>query len=159
MLASALLYIIGLGLSLSKVYFDVQVVGFFTYNIIVPLLADLTCFVVILFGLLKKLLMISSYLAILNVLFLDVIMALNGKGSSLLACNATGWCDTSVSITCDGTLSEHNWTGVAYLTGCGIKIMAATFIAREVYVIYKKSKPETKVQPEQENREKNNEKE
>ena len=54
------------------------------------------------------------------------------KGSAQLACDATGYCDISVNIVCS-KLSTKQYLGILYLVGVGIKIMAATFIARVIY--------------------------
>ena len=133
MLIGVLGFLIGLGLTLMKSYSDAGEVGFGYYKVLLSFLPDLVLVIGVVVGLKKSWRRFSFYLALSSVILFYGMLALNGKGSSQLACSATGYCDNSVVIVCS-KLSNKPYVGILYLVGEGIKIMASTYIAKMIFV-------------------------
>ena len=143
MILGIVLYLIGLMFSLTKTYYDIKTVGIGNYKISVTLIPDILLLLAIVSSAKNSWRRLSFIMASISVIYFDVVLAFNGKGSSILACQAIPVCDASMSITC-GTLDIYQWTGVLYMIGMGIKILTSTYIARCIYAM----PDSTKVNPD-----------
>ena len=139
MILEILGYLLGLGFCLSKVYYDIQTVGLGDYRIISTLMPDLIVLASILLYCCKSTKFVSFLLCLCSVGYFYVVLAFNGMGSSILACQASGICEITVAIVCQN-LSTNQWIGAMYLFGTGIKIMNSTLLAKNIYSNYERIK-------------------
>jgi hypothetical protein len=133
MVIEFILYTIALGMTLYKVYYDISVVGFFTYNIILPLVPDLLIVLTFLISFKSSCLKVCRYSSVISVVYFYFVLGFNGKGSAMVACSTTGLCDTTVNIICSNLTTNGN-IGILYLLGTGIKITTSTLMTRAIYI-------------------------
>lgn len=131
MFKGILAYVAGLGLCTTKSYYDVKTVGMGDSRVIVALLPDVLLIISVILSFKKSFQRFSYWSTVVTLIYFYVVLGFNGKGSSVMACNASGLCNQSIDITCKDN-DGSDYVGILYLLGCAIKIMATTFIAKKI---------------------------
>jgi hypothetical protein len=131
------IYLLGVSLTMIKVYYDSQTVSGYENKLIISLMADLLLILSVIFSFFPKTRIASVTCGALALPYFYVVLGFGGRGSAELSCNAAGICTNTVDYTCEN-INDKPISGALFLMGSGLKIVAATLILRSVWGKYRR---------------------
>lgn len=132
------MYLVGLSLSLIKVYYDFQDVTGYEKKLIISFVADALLVIAIGFSCFRKLRTASVAAGVMSLIYFYVVLGFGSRGSAHLSCEMYGYCQNSVDYDCTN-INSKGFSGTLHLFGTGLKIIAVTLILRDIWSKYKGS--------------------